>query len=104
MASEQREARGSLGNMRLGRLKVPEFPEPIADFVFLCVAGFVGGLRDGAAPSVGMGMVFSKPSRPRVGGADSARAIGAGFIILVLLFAGAGDAMVAIFRYWSTMG
>jgi hypothetical protein len=49
IASEQREARGSLGNMRLGRLKVPDVPEPVAAFVFREVAGFVGGLREGAA-------------------------------------------------------
>ena len=102
MAKEQREARGSLGNMRLGRLRVPDAPELApAAFVFRAVvAGFVGGLRDGATGAVGNGTVFSKSSRPRVGGADSARAIGAGFALRLFEQAGGGGgAIVVIFGY-----
>lgn len=116
--------------MRLGRLRVPppeEYPAPAplvlvilsllllppaALFFRAAVAGFVGGRRDGATGAAGRGMGFSKPSRPRVGGADSARTMGAGLtlglLLLLLLLAGGagggggGGAMVVMIYWYST--
>lgn len=88
MAKEQRKAMGSRGSIRLGRFRAPVVfvvllltalgGGPLA----LCRAGLVGGLQCGAEPAgaaFGSGTGFSKASVPRVGGADSARAMGAGF-------------------------
>ncbi len=55
-------------------------PEATFSLLVRVVAGLVGGLQDGAGSAFGKGIGFSKPSRPRVGGADSALVMGAGLI------------------------
>ena len=72
MAMEHREAIGSLGSIRLGRRSAPDVPEGATCFLGFVVAGLVGGRVAGAGATFGKGIGFSNPSRPLVGGADSA--------------------------------
>lgn len=69
---------GSRGNIRFGRRSVPDIPETAFAFLVRAVAGLGGGLHEGAGSTCGKGIGFSKPSLPRVGGADSALVMGAG--------------------------
>ena len=80
MATEHRDAIGSRGSIRFGRRRAPDVPEAGICFLDRAVAGLVGGLGGGAGATFGNGIGFSKPSRPLVGGADSALIRRAGLI------------------------